>query len=356
MLILYIAAVAVIALILQRGSLNEGFDGISYRVAPSRRLVEPDEELEIVTELENRTRKSVPFIKMEESVPDGAEVRGSGLTLRRDNSGTRMITRTYLMPLQVLRRHIRITLPARGRYMIRGSTLSIGDFLGVKDKSQYVSVLEEIVVMPRRYPDGNALKKLMGGILGDISVNRFIFEDPVLTIGLRDYTAQDPMRMISWKHSARGNRLMVKKPDYTMEPNVTVMLNVESPKEEPGLYALTERCFSIARAVCSVFESRRIQYGFISNAYTTGAVTMWDTMRDGLGSGHFTTIMEGLGRASHGCRIPLEIMIDKLASNPGRRVYVLITPLAYEGFGKAAGRLGRLTGCPVHVISAKEVE
>ena len=51
--------------------------------------------------------------------------------------------------------------------------------------------------MPRRAASPS-FDMLLGGMIGDISVNRFIFEDPMLTIGFSDYTGREPMRDISW--------------------------------------------------------------------------------------------------------------------------------------------------------------
>ncbi len=71
--------------------------------------------------------------------------------------------------------------------------------------------------------------------------------------------------------TARFGKLMVKKYDHTLEPTVTVLLNVECPGNEPDTESV-ERCFSLARTVCEAFEERRIKYGFITNAFAVGAV------------------------------------------------------------------------------------
>ena len=45
---------------------------------------------------------------------------------------------------------------------------------------------------------------MLGGFLGELSVNRYLYEDPILTAGYRPYTSGDPMRSIAWKQSVRG--------------------------------------------------------------------------------------------------------------------------------------------------------
>ena len=57
---------------------------------------------------------------------------------------------------------------------------------------------------PRDWADSSA--DVLSGFLGDVSVRRFIYEDPVLTTGFREYTGREPMKHISWTQSARGPR------------------------------------------------------------------------------------------------------------------------------------------------------
>ena len=144
------------------------------------------------------------------------------------------------------------------------ATLLAGDLLGLSQQQRDIHQFYEIVVLPRRVeaPD---LSQALGGFLGDVSVQRFILEDPVLTIGAREYTGHEPMKTISWKHSVRTGRLMVKNFDHTVENCVTVLLNVDGGTD----YDTMERCFSLARMAVESIPS----WNTICSPLTTLAAT-----------------------------------------------------------------------------------
>ena len=114
------------------------------------------------------------------------------------------------------------------------------------------------------------LRELLGSFLGDYSVQRYLYEDPVMTAGYREYTGREPMKQISWKQSAHSMGLMVREYDHTVEPVLTLLLNVETAQErkEPVL----ETCYSLARTVCQELEDKGIKYVFCTNAAQAGAV------------------------------------------------------------------------------------
>jgi uncharacterized protein (DUF58 family) len=152
-------------------------------------------------------------------------------------------------------------------------------------------------------------------------------EDPVLTIGARDYTGSEPLKQISWSHSAHTNRLMVKQFDYTVEPTVSVVLDLNSNYDEDDKEERLENCFSIARSVCEILESRGIQYDFITNAITGNALFKWSYMAEGLGRSHFFAILEGLGRASYMVTESFAATIEKIhAKRNMNRSTIIIMP------------------------------
>jgi len=230
--------------------------------------------------------------------------------------------------------------------------MSGGDFLGLRETNRQFECVSEIVVMPRPAADAPELKAL-GNFLGDISVHRFIMEDPVLTLGFREYTGREPQRDISWVQSARMGRIMVKKYDYTLEPSVTVVVNIACGNENPDT-ALIERCYSLARTVCEQLEEQRIMYGFITNAIAVGSVGHSPVIKDGLGQSHLMAILEILGRATYDYIEPFDVTIERaICSAEQGRSHVIITPFEYAGFNTGAKRLAVLSGGETAVISAR---
>jgi len=350
------------AVLLERYSMKNALRGVSHESEPSSSTVEPDEHFTVTARITNSSRRIVPFLKVQESVPRELTVHASEVRLTPPeesvfgaDASARISYSLYLLPRQRVTRRFEASLPARGRYFLRGATLYGGDFLGLSDTVGYYNATTEIVVVPRELPSP-PLDEALGGFLGDISVRRFIMEDPVLTLGFREYTGSEPQKMISWAQSARSGQLMVKKYDYTLELTVTVLLNVEREGQTPDS-ALTERCFSLARTVCQRLEDMHIKYGFITNATAAGALSLWSSVGDGLGGRHFTSILEGLGRATYDSTEPLAAMLERAAhaAETGRS-HVLITPEPSAACAAGVRRLETATGGRVFAVYASEVE
>ena len=334
MSVLFLLLLAAVAIVLQRQSLKHCLDGLSCDLKLSRRTVECGEKFQLTSTVTNARRLPVLFLHLSERIPDPLNVELEKTGVKREdrpmpagNRASSLEQTLYIMPRQKVTRTLTASLSARGRYVFRGSRLTAGDLLGLKERQADFPRFREVVVLPPRV-DLAELDSAFGNYLGDISVRRFILSDPLLTVGFREYTGREPQRDISWPRSLRDGRLMVKQYDYTAELTVTVILNVASGTREE-----LERAYSLARVVCERLEERRISYSFVTNAYMTSAVGFWSYLGDGLGSHHLNTIVEGLGAASYDCMFSLNKLLDRAARREEKsRGYMLITPpLGREG-------------------------
>lgn len=161
---------------------------------------------------------------------------------------------TWLRPGQEADFSTDLRLERRGRYVLEPMQVIGGDFLGLVEQSRTERGFHELIVPPREcaLPE---LEEMLGGFLGELSVNRYVYEDPILTAGYRPYTSGDPMRAIAWKQSVRGQGLMVKKWDYTTEPRAVVLVHADTKDYDHPEPA--ELCYSMARTVCRRLEERR---------------------------------------------------------------------------------------------------
>jgi hypothetical protein len=356
----FVIVLVILGAILEGLSLKDTLDFVTYSTRSTKPLVEPGESFEVVSVFQNTRRLPISFMEVQEDLPvdisiDLKNVRTHYVTddhLRLGEQTKRVRSTLYLFPRQRLVRQIPAKLPKRGRYLLRGGVIQRGDFLGFHETYRDLKRQSEIIVIPAPASEDPGLAPL-GNFLGDISVRRFIMEDPVLTLGFNEYTGREPQRDISWVQSARMGRIMVKKYDYTLEPAVTVVLNVECGGEEPD-EALIERCFSLTRTVCEALEERRIKYGFLTNAVAAGWNGHWPIVVDGLGKGHLMAILESLGRATYRSSEPVGPMIERaLRSADQGRSHIVVTPFEYAGLSAGIERLRALTGGDVVVIPAR---
>ncbi len=338
---------------LELSSLRSDLSYIGYDCKIDKRSCEPGEAFRVTTSITNRRRLPVSFLRLEEHLPrELAIVRGETLDLREEKGFLNHCSTIFLMPRQILSRTLTASLPGRGRYIFRGAEIYSGDFLGFRELGQSFRLAEEVVV----FPAASALPELgniLGGFLGEMSVQRFILEDPVLTLGFREYTGREPQRAISWPQSLSKGRLMVKNYDYTQEASVTVVLNTDYGRKAVKDPRLVEEAFSLARSVCAFLEQKKIKYSFLTNATAAGNLGCWSLLAEGLGANHFYTILEGLGRATYDHTEPcrnLFLRAEKRAEQG--QAHVVITPKASPNFDGYVRRLKDLTGCPVCVLAA----
>lgn len=247
-----------------------------------------------------------------------------------------METSVWMRPGQRIQMEIPVTIAQRGRYVLSHPNILGGDFLGLSETRQEIKIFREVIAAPEPQADEKT-RELLGSFLGDYSVQRYLYEDPVMTAGYREYTGREPMKQISWKQSAHSMGLMVREYDHTVEPVLTLLLNVETAQErkEPVL----ETCYSLARTVCQELEDRGIKYVFCTNAAQAGAVGGSHMVREGLGHQHFLKVLECLGRGLYHPAFSKEKLLELLGQDISRGV-MIITPF-HEDF-RECGQLRKI--------------
>lgn len=133
---------------------------------------------------------------------------------------------------QVTRRR-RVKLTRRGHYVLNKLSMTTGDFLGTLISASEYNAPAEIYVYPRLLPEDQLPLPSMR-YQGDVSVRRFIIDDPFLVNGIRTYRDGDPVRDIHWAATARTGTLQVKTHDFTADPRLLVILNAQKAEHQWG--------------------------------------------------------------------------------------------------------------------------
>ncbi len=175
------------------------------------------EEIQLELEIANRKPLPLPWIQITEELP--AEVT----LLKGKTSSPHKISRVLLTNLLTLswyhkaKRRYRIQCLQRGYFAFGPTHIRSGDLFGFFTRDMDIPKEDYLMVYPRMVP----LEKL--GIpskqpLGDIHTKSYIFQDPILTSGVRDYHFGDSLRQIHWKTTARRGLLQTK----VFEPTTTI--------------------------------------------------------------------------------------------------------------------------------------
>lgn len=341
----------IIAIFMQRYLLNHSLDGVTFTLSATTSVVSPNEPFQIQSLISNNKKHMPVLLQIQELLPVEISLADSPQedTAPKHNHFYHQYTQ-YMRPMDCVTRSHCATLPHRGRYFFSGANLYGNDFLGIQERQIRVECYAEIVVAPAPLSSPK-LEDTLGGFLGDLSVRRFIMEDPVLTVGFREYSGREPMRALAWNQIARGRGLMVKQYDYTTEPSVTLLLNITE-----GTHPQIEDCYSIARSVCETLEKKHIRYHIITNAASAGFYEFWNSVTSGLGSQHFNKVLEGLGRATYDHTESLFAMLNRAYHQSNAHDYhILITPQENSQTHRYVQQFSALKGGSVQVITPVEV-
>lgn len=318
-------------LILNKLSLDYGFVNFKYKMEIEKHLVEIDEDIPIVSTIENNKALTISFLKVEERFPKGFSEEVNIYTL-------------FIMPFQRVKRRYNIVGKKRGYHKFQEIFLEIGDFTGFKNKFQELDINEGIIVLPRKIELKDSIVPI-GDLYGDTSVNRWIVDDPLMTVGIREYNFNDPQKYIHWPSSVKYNQMMVKKFDFTTENSIMIVLNIETTKPywKNIQSEKVERVIEIARAIIEECEEKKISYGFSSNAYNKSSTyNRGYSYPKGLGQAHKMKFLEVLGKIDYIIAKDFEGLLGDIAKRQGNYTTVVaITPSVLDSYVEPLNRLNR---------------
>lgn len=287
-MILYLLGLIIIVYLINRFALSYGFKNLKYDMEIEKDLVEIGEAIEIKSIIKNEKFLNVSFLKVDEKFPDNF-------------SKIRNVYTLFLRPYEKVTRRYNVDVKKRGSYLIKDVNLEIGDFIGLYSVKENISLNKEIIVLPEKLDIQENLLAV-GSLNGDISVKRWILDDPLMAIGIRDYTGNEPERFIHWPSSLKYGNLMVKNFDFTSDNSVIVILNTETmkPSWKKIEEDLIEKVISLSRTLVEEFESFKTPYGFATNAVNLdSSVEKGYYYHPGLGSDHLNNILMTLGKIDY---------------------------------------------------------
>ena len=156
--------------------------------------------------------------------------------------------------------------PKRGFYRFGPAHLKSGDLFGLFSQEGWQEGDDWLIVYPKVVPIAE-LGLLSKEPFGEIKARQRIFDDPMRTIGVRDYQPEDSFKHIHWKATARQQKLQTRVYEPTTSYNLIVFLNVATfPKHWQGIDpVLLERTISVAASIANYAAEQRYIVGVIAN-------------------------------------------------------------------------------------------
>ncbi|MEJ8306843.1 DUF58 domain-containing protein [Saccharibacillus sacchari] len=221
--------------------------------------------------IENDKRLPVAWLRLESEFP--ASFRFRGQPSQKMELGSVYQTHTSgfaLMPRRrVIRRHF-LTCEGRGVFQLSTVFMTSGDLFGFIQQARSETIQTPLIVYPALLQN-TQLPLSWHNWQGDLSVRRWIMEDPFLIEGSREYAAGDPMNRIDWKASARTGGLQVYKQGYSADPNVMIVLDIGKVivgLQGGGGEAEAEHAISFAATCATHLIASGVPVGFVHNAHS----------------------------------------------------------------------------------------
>jgi uncharacterized protein (DUF58 family) len=203
-------------------------DRIEYQRRLSRSRVFFGEEIVYEIEITNRKPLPLPWLQIEDELPERVTLlKGKATPTTEDR-----VILSNMFPVNMyhrVKRRFPMQCRHRGTFIFGPSSIRSGDLFGFFRREKRIDTLDYLFVYPRLVP----LEKL--GIpsrqfFGDIRLKRHLFQDPVLTAGVRDYVPGDSLKRIHWKSTARLGRLQTRVYEPTTTVDLSLFLDIRTLK------------------------------------------------------------------------------------------------------------------------------
>lgn len=244
-----------------------GLRSFSYGRRFSSPTASAGDTVELIEVIRNRSLLFLPWVRLEMRMPSSFLFRTrEEVDIRGERYHKSVFT---LMPFsQVTRRH-HVTVERRGHFVLSQASMSSGDLMGMKAVARTLDAPAEIFVLPVPLFPGDGLLP-SSRAQGEVSVQRWIQPDPFLVNGIREYRAGDAEKEIHWAATARTGNLQVKTHDYTADPRLMVLINMQKTEAQWGdlmdyEQERVEQAISMAAGLCCQALRRGMEAGFAAN-------------------------------------------------------------------------------------------
>jgi uncharacterized protein (DUF58 family) len=242
---------------------------IEYQRSLSRNHVFFGEEIVYEMEVANRKPLPLPWLQIEDELPEELPLVKGKTSMAHENR----VILSNIFPINWyhrIKRRFTIRCSQRGCYFFGPTRISSGDLFGLFRRGMLIEKLDYLMVYPRLVP----LERLgipSQQLFGDIRLRKHLFQDPVLTAGVRDYQHGDSLKRIHWKSTARLGKLQTKIYEPTTVLDLSIFLDVRTLKEPywGGVPQLLELGVITAASISRHALEAGYRVGFHANQLTT---------------------------------------------------------------------------------------
>jgi len=302
---------------------------VSYTREFNRSSAYVGDTIEIVEVIANRKPLPVIWLRMESTIDASLQFHGvTGIDIDQGERSQHHKSFFTLFPYRRIRRRHQVRCMKRGIYRLESVVMTAGDLLGIRTQSRKINLQAELIVYPAIIPM-QEVPLPSHNWQGDISVRRWIVDDPFIISGVRDYRYGDGMNQISWKATARTGQIQVYQRDFTADHRLVVLLNVEVTEAMWDIVtdeALIEKGIAYAATIITNAISLGMTAGFGHNAHSLERTAATIRIPSHGGNEHLMTILGAMSRLQMKRKIAFHSMLEEeLADSSEKNDYIIIS-------------------------------
>lgn len=237
---------------------------VEYHRRISAKRVFFGEEVQLEVEITNNKPLPLPWIQIDDEIPEGVTL------LKGKTSPSYLMNRMILSNMLSLswyhkvKRRYPISCQQRGAFTFGPARIRSGDLFGFFTREEEVKQLDRLIVYPKIVPVETLGIPSMQPF-GDIRTRSHIFQDPVLTMGIREYSSGDSLRRIHWKTTARLGSLQTKVFEPTTTVDMGIFLDVRTVK--PPLWGVIPELLELAVVIAASLAKHSLDEGYRVGLY-----------------------------------------------------------------------------------------
>jgi uncharacterized protein (DUF58 family) len=305
--------------------------GLHYRRYFSETRAFLGETIDLTLEVRNLKFLPLTWLEILDIFSPSLPLEGGDVVINRASNLGEFSSFWTLGVFQRLTRHFTIRCTQRGYHTYGPATISTGDGFGLFSRKALASRQDRIIVYPRLYSVAE-LRLPAKNPFGERGSKLQLFEDPLRTVGVREWQSGDSLRRVHWKATARHQHMLSRVYEPSEEAQVLVFLNVATLTRHwlGNIPELQERTISVASSLAAYCVDSRLPVGLIANGFLPGS-DQPIRLLPGRSPGQLVRILELLAAITPFATQPIEDLIWRAAPRlPWAATLLVVTAIAHD--------------------------
>ena len=309
---------------------------VEYERRFDKRRAFPGETFEMTLRVTNRKLLPLSWLEIKDSVPTALPLLEGVLEPTHVPQVSRLTAVFSLRWYERVNRRYVLQCPARGVFVLGPTDMRSGDIFTLFETRESRKHQDRLIIYPRVWAMDD-LGFPSKEPFGERKAYQRLLEDPLRTIGVRDYHPEDSLRRIHWKATARRGELQVRALEPTTTLNLVILLNVATFKHhwQGVIPELLERAISLAASIATWATGRRYKVGLVAN----GSMPHSDQpirVPPGRSAGQLSAILEALAAVTSFASLPIHDLLRRESPRlPWGATLVVVTAIVTDELAAA---------------------